>query len=417
MGIRQTVLGNGVTVVTEHMPGLRSAALGFWVRTGSVDEAPGQEGLSHFMEHMLFKGTPSRSAIEISMAFDALGAELNAFTAKEHTCFYARMVDKNLPACFEILSDMLVNSSFAEAEVQLEREVVLEELASSEDMPDDHVFELFSGALFPGNPLGRPVLGRRQTVSVFSGDDLRRYHRKNYVGGNVVVVACGNVSHDEVACLAGECLVGLPGGPSRVRAGYPAGSSQRLVAEQRDGEQAHIVIGCPAFGAGDRQRFAWQVVDSALGGTMSSRLFNEVREKRGLVYSVYSESSLFCSIGQFEVYAATRPDNIEQVVEVIGGELDRMAREGMGRDELERVREMVCGTYVLSMESPYNHMVRLGKMAVCGLEPSEVDATLEAYRSCSLEDIDDAARCLLSQQRTVAVISPFEEGMIERMVI
>lgn len=416
MSIRQTVLDNGVTVVTEPMPGLRSAALGFWVLAGSVDEKPGQEGLSHFMEHMLFKGTPTRSAIEISMAFDALGADLNAFTAKEHTCFYARMIDKNLSACFELLADMIVNSVFGEDEAALEREVVLEELASSEDMPDDYVFELFGGALFPNNPLGRPVLGRHETVSAFTSDDLKRYHEENYVAGNVIVVACGNVDHAAVVRLAQKYLAGLPAGPRRKRQRFGVGSSLRLAVAEREGEQAHIVMGCPAFSADAPQRFAWQIADSALGGTMSSRLFNEAREKRGLVYSIYSESHLFGGIGQFEVYAATRPDNVAEVVAVIRRELDAMARCGMDAAEFERVREMVCGTYVLSMESPYNHMVRLGKMACNGVDLASVDNTLEAYRAVGIEQVNDAAAHLLAHELTVAVISPFDEGKIERMV-
>lgn len=417
MGVEKSVLDNGVTVVTEHMPGLRSAALGFWVLTGSVDEESGQEGLSHFMEHMLFKGTPSRSAIEISMAFDGLGAELNAFTAKEHTCFYARMVDKNLPACFEILSDMLVNSSFGEHDVELEREVVLEELTSSEDMPDDYVFELYGSALFPDSPLGCPVLGKHETVSAFTSEDLKRYHEKNYVAGNVVVVACGNVDHNQIVALAAKHLTGLPAGSKRKRPLFAASGSQRLAVAQRDGEQAHIVMGCHAFGSNAPQRFAWQIVDSALGGTMSSRLFNEVREKRGLVYSIYSDSHLFGGVGQFEIYAATRPDNIAQVVEVICAELCAMAAHGLDASEFGRVREMVCGTYVLSMESPYNHMVRLGKMACNGVELASVDSTLEAYRALTLEEVNDAAQRLLTQELTVAVISPFDKGKIERMVV
>lgn len=416
MPFEKTVLDNGVTVVTEHMGGVRSAALGLWVRTGSRDEEPQMGGISHFMEHMLFKGTPTRSALEISAAFDALGAEANAFTTKEQTCFYARMMDEKLSQCFELLADMLVNASFEPQAAEPEREVVIEEIARSEDTPDDYVFDLFSAAALPGCALGRPILGTRATVAGFGQEELRAYHSACYVGGNVTVACCGNVRHDRVVEQAQEHLSALKAGPRRVRPALQAAAPLRVSALQKESEQAHVVLGCPSVSQTDPRRHAYALVDAALGGSMSSRLFTEVREKRGLAYSVFSTSQLFEDCGQFMVYAGTRPENLPQVLRLLQDELGRMARQGMGEDELHRVREMVCGSYVLSQESPRSHMLRLGKMACSGMELYELDETLQSYRAVTLEQVNRAAAELLSQGLTAAVISPCPVQEVEGMV-
>ncbi|MGN0072839.1 MAG: M16 family metallopeptidase [Coriobacteriales bacterium] len=416
MPFEKSVLDNGVTVVTEHMGGVRSAALGLWVRTGSRDEEPQMGGISHFMEHMLFKGTPTRSALEISAAFDALGAEANAFTTKEQTCFYARMMDENLDPCFQILADMLVNASFEPMAAQPEREVVIEEIARSEDTPDDYVFDIFSAAALPECALGRPILGTRATVAGFGQEELRAYHSANYVGGNVTVACCGNVSHAQVAQLAQEYLGGLRPGPRRVRPALRHAAPLRLSALEKDSEQAHVVLGCPAVSQTDPRRHAYALVDAALGGSMSSRLFTEVREKRGLAYSVFSTSQLYEDCGQFMVYAGTRPDKLAQLLQLLRQELQRMAQGGITEDELHRVREMVCGSYVLSQESPRSHMLRLGKMACSGMELYELDETLHSYRAVTLEQVNQAAFELLSQEMTAAVISPCPVQEVEGMV-
>ncbi len=415
MHYQQTVLDNGVTVVTEHMGGVRSAALGLWVRTGSRDETPEQAGISHFMEHMLFKGTPTRSALQISAAFDALGAEANAFTSKEQTCFYARMMDDKLASCFEILADMLVNASLADETAAPEREVVIEEIARAQDTPDDHVFDLFFGAAAPDCSLGRPILGSRESVSAFGSAQLRAYHSASYTGGNVTVACCGNVDHSHVVQLAQRWLGALRPGPRRVRPALQPGEPLGLLARSKDCEQAHLVYGCPSVSLRDERRYAYALVDAALGGSMSSRLFTEVREKRGLAYSVYSASQLHEDAGFFMVYAGTRPENLGQVAAVIRSELERMATSGMDASELERVREMVCGSYVLGMESPRSHMLRLGKMACNGMELTSLDQTLAGYRSVTLQDVNQAAQALLCGPFTAAVISPCPQQEIEEM--
>lgn len=416
MPFEKTVLDNGVTVVTESMSGVRSAALGLWVRTGSRDELPQTGGISHFMEHMLFKGTPTRSALEISAAFDALGAEANAFTTKEQTCFYARMMDEKLGPCFELLADMLVNASFEPQAAALEREVVIEEIARSEDTPDEYVFDLFSAASLPGCALGRPILGTRAVVAGFGQEDLRAYHGASYVGGNVTVACCGNIEHAQLVELASEHLAALKPGLRRVRPALQHAAPLRVSALQKESEQAHVVLGCPAVSQSDPRRYAYALVDAALGGSMSSRLFTEVREKRGLAYSVFSTSQLFEDCGQFMVYAGTRPENLSQVLQILQAELQRMARQGMGQDELDRVCEMVCGSYVLGQESPRSHMLRLGKMACSGMELYELDQTLQSYRAVTLEDVNAAAAELLSQELTAAVISPCPVQEVEGMV-
>lgn len=416
MSIRTTQLENKITVITEHMPALRSVAIGFWVAVGSVHEQPQQAGLAHFMEHMLFKGTHTRSAFDISVECDCLGVELNAFTAKEHTCYHTNVLSANLPACFEIMADMFAHPAFDPAQIELEREVVLEEIASCLDTPDDYVYELFCDALFGPHPLGRPVLGDSDLVSSYTKQDLQRFHEEHYVGQNLTIVVCGDVDHGQVVELAQRLLGDVRPGGRRKTLAPAAVESRRLAAIKRPGEQAHIVMGTTCVGDADPCRFAYAIADFALGGTMSSRLFTEIREKRGLAYSVYTSSQLYHGIGQFEVCVSTRPENIVQVVQVARAELARAASDGFTVQEFERVREMVCGSYVLSMESAHNHMMRLGKMAASGLELTCVDATCDAYRSCTLKEVNKAAAALLSRELTVAVIGPYDKEDIERMV-
>ena len=313
----KTVLDNGITVVSEHMDSVHSVALGFWVYAGARDEAPRFFGMSHFMEHMLFKGTPTRSALDISTAFDAMGAELNAFTSRECTCFYSRVIDEHLPEAFEILADMVVNASFDQDAIDLEREVVIEEIARNEDSPDEYVYDLFADAMFPTHPLGRPVLGNRTTVGGFESADMREYHDTHYTTGNLVVAASGNVSHEQLVELSKRFLSGMKTGTRQHRAFAAEQHRVQLSCLQKDTEQAHVLMGYPAFDTNDPRRFALGILDTALGGGMSSRLFQEIREKRGLVYSVYTTTQLFEDAGVFAAYAGTRPDNVREVLDVM----------------------------------------------------------------------------------------------------
>ncbi|MGI6032344.1 MAG: M16 family metallopeptidase [Coriobacteriales bacterium] len=418
MFYQQSVLDNGITVITEHMDAVHSCSLGFWVRIGSRDETPALSGISHYMEHMLFKGTPTRTALDISSAFDAIGAELNAFTSRDCTCFYARMIDEHLPQSFEILSDMVVNSCFPEDEAALEREVVLEEIARSQDDPEDQVFDVFSETLYPKLALGRPVLGRAETVSGFESSDLRAYHDAHYTSGNLVVVACGNVDHEQVVELADTWLSDMPSGARLKRPAKRQRAHKALNAVKKDTEQAHLILGMPSVSLSDEpvRKAAMSLLGIALGGGMSSRLFQEVREKRGLAYAVYTTAQAYEDNGTFALYAGTRPENIGKVLEVCREQIDDVAQHGISKEELHRACELSCGNFVLGMESPRSHMLYLGGRAVLGTEMPSIEETLERFRSVTVDDVSREANAILTQEPCLAVISPYGKEEIERML-
>lgn len=416
MFYESTKLDSGVQVVTERIAGARSVTVGFWVRIGNRDESPQEAGISHFMEHMLFKGTPTRSALDISMLGDSLGAELNAFTSRECTCFYSRVIDEHFDDVFELLADMVVNASFDQDAMDLERNVVLEEIAASLDTPEDHVYDVFSDTLMPTHPLGRPVLGNARTVSSFSHDDMRAFHDAHYTSGNLCVVACGNVEHEHVVSLVRRHLAALvPGAPLQRT---PCSEPQRsfLGTVTRESEQAHLLYGVPSLPSGDERRYAAALFSTIMGGGMSSRLFAEIREKRGLAYSVYALSQGYSDAGSFCVYAGTRPENLEQVLGLVDALFADVVEHGVTAAELDRARELVCGSYVLAMESMRTHMSSLGKRAMLGLPFLSVDETLERYRAVSVEDVSKIASDLFSQRATVSIISPYTSDEIERML-
>lgn len=416
MFYEKTVLDNGITVITESMEGVRSVALGFWVRVGGRDEAPAEYGMSHFMEHMLFKGTKTRSALDISTAFDALGAEFNAFTSREYTCFYARLIDERLKLGFEILADMLVNSTFAHKDIVPEREVVLEEIARSQDTPEDYVYDVFADAMFPHDALGRPVLGTSDTVSSFDTDEMQRYHHARYTTGNITVVACGSVDHGTIVELADRCLSGLVAGPRLERGPVLCQDRAALSCVKKDSEQANIVLGAPTIVNDDPRRFAYSLLDIIIGGGMSSRLFQEIREKRGLVYSVYASSQLYEGAGVFEMYAGTRPENVAEVVKVATEQFALAAQEGVTPDELSRAKELAAGSFVLGTESTRTRMSRLGRLAALDLPIDSIDEIIDKYRAVTMEEVNEAARELFSQDMTLAVVSPYKQEKIERML-
>ncbi len=377
MFYEKTVLDNGITVITESMEGVRSVALGFWVRVGGRDEAPAEYGMSHFMEHMLFKGTKTRSALDISTAFDALGAEFNAFTSREYTCFYTRLIDERLKLGFEILADMLVNSTFAHKDIVTEREVVLEEIARSQDTPEDYVYDVFSKAMFPQDALGCPVLGTPDTVSSFDTEEMLRYHQAHYTTGNVTVVACGSVDHESIVEMAVRCLGGLVTGPRLERDAVQPQDRVMLSCVKKDSEQANIVFGAPTIVNNDPRRFVYSLLDIIIGGGMSSRLFQEIREKRGLVYSVYASSQLYEGAGIFEMYAGTRPENIAEVVKVATEQFALAAQDGVSEEELARAKELAAGSFVLGTESTRTRMSRLGRLAALDLPMDSIDDIIE----------------------------------------
>jgi len=409
----KTVLGNGITVISERMEAVRSVTLGIWFRVGSRDETPAQLGISHFMEHMMFKGTPTRNALDISMAFDAMGAELNAFTSKEYTCYHARVIDEHAGNALEILGDMVAHTSCAQDDIDSEREVVIEEIARSEDTPDDHIFDVFTEAVFPTHQLGRPILGTRAIVGAFGHADCASYHGTHYHADNCVVVASGNIAHDELVRLSEQHLASLSHGTRNARPEVIEPARLSFSFLKKDTEQAHVIYGMPGIPLGDDDRFAGALLDTALGGGMSSRLFQEVREKRGLAYAVFANTTPFLGAAEFGVYAGTRPSNLEEVVSIINRELKQVAEKGLDADELERVREYVLGHIVLSMESTRSRMTRLGKSAVSDLELLSLEELINRYRAVTLADVKRVAGRVLTQTPTLAVISPLEDTQLE----
>ncbi|NTW27861.1 MAG: insulinase family protein [Coriobacteriia bacterium] len=416
MFYRKTVLDNGITVISEPMDSVRSITLGIWLAVGSRDETPEEAGMSHFMEHMMFKGTPNRTALQISEEFDRLGAELNAFTSKEYTAYYSRFVDEHLEKAFDVLADMVVNANVDDPSCVSEREVVIEEIARMEDAPDDLIHELFGQALWPDHPIGLPILGSRQTVGGFDHAQSAAFRARHYVSGNVVVAAAGNVDHDVLVAMAAEKLGGIASGSRSVRPVAHAVSASRLSVTQKDTEQAHICYGVSTMNAHHPDRFALSLLDGILGSGMASRLFQEIREKRGLAYAVYSFASLYQDTGAFAVYAGTRPGNAEEVVELIRAEMGNVARNGVTADELERVRQAAAGHMVLGMESTRNRMQRLGRNEIIGGEILSADEVLARYNAVTIDDLKRVSEEVLSSEKVLTVIGPFSAEDLEHLV-
>jgi predicted Zn-dependent peptidase len=395
------------------MPGVRSVALGFWVLAGSRDEPPPISGSSHFLEHLLFKGTRIRSARDIAEAFDAVGGDVNAFTAKEYTCFYARVRDRDLPMAVEHLADMVQHSVLREADFTSEKQVILEEINVHEDTPDDLIHDLFMESLWPDHPLGRPILGTKRSIRAATRDQVRRFYRRHYVLGNLVVVAAGNLHHEQLLDLLAESMDAGP-----VRSERPASwnlrkpgaapmPSGRIAVKRRDTEQAHICVGTSGLSRADPDRFAFGVVNNAIGGGMSSRLFQEIREKRGLAYSVYSYHTMYAEAGLFCAYVGTTPGRAREVLSIVRGQLEEVGEKGLSPDEFERAKGHMRGSIVLSLEDPGGRMSRLGKSEISHGETLTVNQLLGRISAVTLEDSRRAAERVLSQPMTTTVLGPF----------
>jgi predicted Zn-dependent peptidase len=392
-----TTLGSGVRVVTEAMPSARSIALGFWIRAGSRDEAVEQAGISHFLEHLLFKGTDRFSSLEIDELFDAMGAEVNAGTSKETTSVYARFLDVHLERAFDVLQDMVLRPAYPD--IDSERQVVIEEIAMYEDEPSDKVHDVLSGAIFGDHPLGRPIIGRAEVISSVPVPQIAQWHDHRYVAGNIVVAAAGNLDHDRIVELVDSAVGGAAPGDD--------GASTPSVApairfHAKETEQYHLALGGQGLARGDDRRFAMRLLDTILGGSTSSRLFQEVREKRGLAYSVYSYTSQFADTGTVALYVGTRPDNVQEAMKVIGTELGRLQSDGVTPEELDRARENVKGRTVLSMESTAARMNRLGSSVLMGVPLLTVDEVLARFDAVTLDDVIGLARDLWVPERLSA---------------
>jgi predicted Zn-dependent peptidase len=418
--IRRSEHGSGMRLVTERMPWVRSVTLGVWVTAGSRDEPHRIAGASHFLEHLLFKGTKTRTAREIAETFDAVGGDINAFTAKEHTAFYARVLDRDLPMAVEHLCDMLQHSAIRASDLDAERTVILEEINMHEDGPDELVHDLFMERLWPGDPLGRPVLGTVETVQAISRDQVRRFWKRHYVPGNFVVSAAGNLDHDQLEELVTSFMDTDTPGPGRgtvVRShGQPPAPVAGAHVRRRDTEQSHICLGTAGLSRSDPRRFAYGVVNDAIGGGMSSRLFQEIREKRGLVYSVFSYHSMFAHTGAFVVYAGTAPSRAQEVTELIVRELEQVAEKGLTDEELERAKSHMRGSLVLSVEDTSARMNRLGKSEIAHGEVITLDEVLDRIDAVTAEDAREVAEEVLSRPLSLTVIGPFDDGVFDRFV-
>jgi predicted Zn-dependent peptidase len=381
------------------MPSVRSIALGFWIRSGSRDEPVEQAGISHFLEHLLFKGTERFSSREIDEVFDAMGAEVNAGTGKETTSVYSRFLDRHLEHAFDVLQDMVLRPAYPD--IDSERQVVIEEIAMYEDEPSDKVHDVLSEAIFGDHPLGRPIIGTADVISSVPVPTIAEWHDGRYTGANIVVAAAGNLDHDRLVELV-SAAVGLDRtGPEAVSAS-PNGVSPVLRFHEKETEQYHLCMGGPGIPRGDERRFALRVLDTILGGSTSSRLFQEVREKRGLAYSVFSYASHYLDSGQVALYVGTRPENVAEAMDVIGTELGRLQSEGVSEQELERARENVKGRTVLSMESTLSRMNRLGGSVLMGVPLLSVDEVLAAFDAVTLDDVMALARELWNPERMSA---------------
>ncbi|MFL5828008.1 MAG: M16 family metallopeptidase [Thermoleophilaceae bacterium] len=398
-GHQLTELDSGVRVVTEAMPSVRSVALGFWMRVGSRDETPEQAGISHFLEHLLFKGTDRFSSTEIDQIFDGLGAEINAGTSKETTSVYSRFLDQHLDRAFDVMADMVLRPTYPD--IDSERQVVIEEIAMYEDEPSDKVHDVLSEAVFGEHPLGRPIIGKADVISSVPVPDIAAYHDARYTGANLVVSAAGQVEHEHVVSLVQAALSPQSGDPNATGP-VEAGRTPRVCFHQKQTEQYHLALGAPGIARDDERRYTLRVLDTILGGSSSSRLFQEVREKRGLAYSVYSYSSQYLGAGQVAIYVGTRPDRVNEAMEVIGAELRKLQDSTIAPDELERAKENVKGRTVLSMESSLTRMNRLGSSVLMGLPVLSLDEIIAEIDKISLDDVQELARELWAPERMSA---------------
>ena len=391
---RKTTLANGVRVVTEAMPHVRSASLGIWADVGSAAERPELRGISHLVEHMLFKGTERRSAREIAETMDGVGGNLNAFTDKEATCYYAKVIDHHVPLAIDVLADMFRNSTFAPAELAKEQSVVLEEIRMYDDAPDDVVFDLFTRTMWHGSPLGEPTIGYAETVAALTSDDLHGHLRAHYAPNAVVFTAAGNVDHETIVSLVDAAFGSLTGGSILPVPERPIAMPATLV-HTKDTEQAYVVLGARGLGATDERRYALSVLDTILGGGMSSRLFQEVREKRGLAYSVYSFQQNYRGAGLFGVSAGTSPERVQECVDVIACELAAFAREGPRASEVALAKEHIKGSMTLALESSSGRMMRLGRNEFVHGRQYSIEEVEARFDAVTLDDVAALGRELL----------------------
>ncbi len=436
--VRRTVLDSGLRVVTEAVPAARSACVGIYAAVGSRDETPELAGASHFLEHLLFKGTSRRSAWQISAEIEVVGGDSNAYTTKEHTCFHTQVLNTDLPLAVDVLCDMITSSVIGERELDVERGVIIEEIAMREDEPSDLSAELFDCAALGEHSLARPILGTAESISALTREQVYRFYREHYRPENLVVAVAGNLEHDEVVDLvaagfsvherdsaAGSCHERGKGGPcGHVRGAASTGCSASTgntvpvvpggrIVRRKDTEQAHLTLGVPGLHRYDERRYALSVLSQVLGGGMSSRLFQEIRERRGLAYAVNTFVDCYSDVGFFGVYAGCSPAKLDEVTELIVAELERVAKHGLSQDEVTRGKGMISGATVLDTEDPSSRMSRIGHRELCYPDYVSVDDYLGRIRAVTADDVAQLAAQLLVEPYIVGLVVPSDSAQLD----
>lgn len=410
-----TTLPNGLRVITETIPSLRSVAVGCWVDTGTRDEPAGEAGASHFLEHLLFKGSESVGAREISETFDAMGAQSNAFTSQEYTCFWARLLDTDLDEGLRLLGEMLQRPAFRQNEIDSERQVVIEEINMNEDDPNDVAFERFHETVFAGHPLERPILGTRESIRAMTRDDLLAYWHRRYGAGSIVIAIAGSIEHERAVELVDRHFGGWSG--DGVKHEYMRATVVPSVSVvHRDTEQSHLVLGGAGMSRDDERRYAFEMMHLVLGGGMSSRLFHTIREERGLAYAVYSFKMPFADVGAWAVYAGTTPAQTPTVLGLVREELAKMATEGVSSDELKRAQGNLRGSLALALEDPNSRMVRLGRQELTGGEHISVDERIARVNGVTEADVQLVAEQMLRGPYVMGAVGPFESADLEEFI-
>ena len=405
--IQRHICSNGIRIIHEKMPSMRSVAIGVCIEAGSQDELPGEEGLAHFIEHMLFKGTPTRSARTLAEQFDRLGGDVNAFTSKDMTCFYATVLGNHAETAISILADMIMHSLFAEMDIMKEKSVVLEELSAVEDMPDDDVHEQLLAAMYPNHPIGKSILGRKDTITSFTKEKILNFKNRVYKPEQIVISIAGNFDEhliNRIEDLFGsyQTDVEIESSPPMTAPQFHAG----VTIKDKDVEQSHLCIGFPALGLQDDRLYALTILDSIIGSAMSSRLFQEVREERGLAYSVYSYYTAYKEAGTFIIYAGTSPEKINELYLTIDKIIQSILVEGVTDKEVSQAKEHVIGSFLLSLESTESHMSRNGRNEIIFQSEKSIDDEVLKIQAVKNEDILQLATEILGKERAISIIAP-----------
>ena len=412
-----TTLPNGLRIITETMPSLRSVALGCWIDTGTRDENDTEAGVSHFLEHLLFKGSEKLSARDVSETFDAIGAESNAFTSKEATCYWARLLDQEMPTGLDILSEIIQRPAFRPHEIDAERQVVIEEINMSEDDPDDVAFENFTTEFFQGHTLAAPVLGTRESIRGMSRDDIDGYWKRRYGAGSMVVAAAGSVDHSSFVDMIQQRFGDWNG--DSVEHDFSTVTPQSGVSvTRRDTEQAHIVMGGPGLDRSDERRWAFEVLNHIVGGGMSSRLFREIREERGLAYAVYGFRLAYADSGAWGIYVGTTPTQADTCLNIIRDELAKVVAEGITEAELDRAKGSIRGGLALSLEDPNSRMIKLGRDELSGMPHLSVDDRIARLEAIDLAQVKQVATDLYgSEERVIGAVGPFDSDDLKPYLV